>query len=91
VFSLAKNQLTHLPEYISEFEDLRVFKLDSNPINWPPPEIWGQDIVHDDDDQGQTWIRQLRSWLANNHQEVQEPEPEPESDSYQEANDSSDR
>ncbi|KAF9520540.1 hypothetical protein BS47DRAFT_1311488 [Hydnum rufescens UP504] len=84
VFSLAKNQLTHLPEYISTFEDLRVFKLDSNPITWPPPEVWGRDVIHDDDDQGQAWISQLRSWLANNHGDTPEP------DSPQDAKEGSD-
>ncbi|KAI9339673.1 hypothetical protein BDR26DRAFT_381231 [Obelidium mucronatum] len=39
VFSIAKNRITLIPEYFGDMNQLEVFKLDGNPIQWPPAEV----------------------------------------------------
>lgn len=41
VLSLSSNALTSLPPYLSKFRALKVFKVDHNPIQWPPREVLG--------------------------------------------------
>jgi Leucine-rich repeat (LRR) protein len=35
VLSITNNKLVTLPSYLTKFEDLQVFKVDNNPIEWP--------------------------------------------------------
>lgn len=39
VLSLAQNRLKALPAYMADFTELKVFKVDQNPLEWPvsPP------------------------------------------------------
>jgi len=79
VFSLAKNQLTVLPTYIAAFHNLRVFKLDSNPLVWPPPEVWGTgDVLEGDEESIRSWLTTLQSWIATHAAEMQQPSLEAE-------------
>ncbi|ORY28256.1 RAM signaling pathway protein-domain-containing protein [Naematelia encephala] len=41
VLSLTSNRLYTLPSYLVEFTHLKVFKVDLNPIEWPPREVLG--------------------------------------------------
>lgn len=35
VLSISQNRLKSLPAYMADFNDLKVFKIDYNPIEWP--------------------------------------------------------
>ncbi|KAF8321682.1 hypothetical protein DL93DRAFT_1449899 [Clavulina sp. PMI_390] len=62
VFSFAKNLITRLPVYLTEFEWLRVLKIESNPITWPPPDIWDRSNIESEAEQ-RPWLYELKAWL----------------------------
>ncbi|KAJ3063218.1 hypothetical protein HDU98_000934, partial [Podochytrium sp. JEL0797] len=39
VFSIAKNKLVCIPEYFGSMQQLDIFKIDGNPLQWPSKEI----------------------------------------------------
>ena len=79
MFSLAKNQLTMLPTYIAGFHNLRVFKLDSNPIVWPPSEVWSTSgVLEGNEESLRSWLTSLQSWIATHAGELQHPSSEAE-------------
>ena len=39
VLSIAKNRVKRLPVYFSQMHQLKVLKLDHNPLEWPPKDI----------------------------------------------------
>lgn len=39
VFSIAKNRVKRLPTYLVQMSHLKVFKVDHNPLEWPPKDI----------------------------------------------------
>lgn len=69
---MARNLITRLPVYLTEFERLRVLKLEGNPITWPPPDVWNREKLDAEDD-AQLWLNELKAWLLV-HSENEIPE-----------------
>lgn len=61
---MSKNHIEVLPPYISEFHKLRVFKIENNPIEWPPSWVLERHGAADDDDG--SWIQNVKEWMINN-------------------------
>lgn len=77
VLSLSDNHIVTLPTYLIAFERLKVFKVDLNPIQWPPREVLG--LLAESDPKGRhdpsnkdrpkrdedlrPWIQNMKRWL----------------------------
>lgn len=69
---MARNLITRLPVYFTDFEWLRVLKLEGNPITWPPPDVWNREKLDAEDD-AQHWLNELKAWLlVNSEDEIHE-------------------
>jgi hypothetical protein len=55
---MSKNRLTTLPSYIADMKDLKILKVDHNPLVFPPKEIW--DISEPDKD---VWLDGVKRFL----------------------------
>ncbi|CED84483.1 FOG: Leucine rich repeat [Phaffia rhodozyma] len=68
VLSLSQNKIRALPKYISTFTELKVFKIDHNPIEWPPPEILERKTITEEgrgDANEKAWVENIRNFLRN--------------------------
>jgi hypothetical protein len=55
---MSKNKISALPPYIGNMNDLKILKLDHNPITFPPRDVW------DTDDAGRdAWLENLKRFL----------------------------
>lgn len=63
VFCLARNKITRLPTYLSQFRKLDVLQIDRNPITWPPTSAMEQLGEFQDLHKGKEWIIKLQNWL----------------------------
>ena len=63
VFSLSKNKITVLPACIAQFQNLRIFKVDQNPFEYPPMSV--MDPKGDLRDQRfmESWIESVKQWV----------------------------
>lgn len=51
--------------YLTDFTSLHVLKLDSNPITWPPPDVWNWERL-DSEAHAKVWLNELKTWLLAN-------------------------
>jgi hypothetical protein len=51
-----------------EFHKLRIFKIDQNPVDWPPKHITEPDGDLDDSQFMEQWIQVLQNWIQDNTQ-----------------------
>jgi hypothetical protein len=73
VLSLTSNKIYALPSYLTTFNNLKVFKVDQNPIEWPPKEVLGSLIDNDlaraerangkKEEDLRPWIENMKSWM----------------------------
>ena len=71
---MSKNKITELPTYIGDMNDLKILKLDHNPIRFPPKEVW------DTEDKGRDgWLPGLQMFLRQAHAERNQSAQETES------------
>ena len=62
MLKISKNQLRHLPLYISEMKDLQYLILDNNPIKFPPKSVWS--MPKEEDHQVMLpWLENLKEYL----------------------------
>jgi hypothetical protein len=67
VFSLSKNRITKLPAYFVEFKNLKMLKVDNNPVEWPPASVVKDKIpLTDKTEDMAKFITQLKQWYAAN-------------------------
>ncbi|KAI8907868.1 hypothetical protein EDD86DRAFT_208348 [Gorgonomyces haynaldii] len=62
VLSVSRNRITHLPKYIAHMQQLKVFKLEHNPFQWPPEDR----LECTDEAQHPQWLEQLKQWILAN-------------------------
>ena len=55
---MSKNRINALPTYIGDMNDLKVLKLDQNPIAFPPKDVW--DSEESDRD---SWLEGVKKFL----------------------------
>lgn len=63
VFSLSKNKITVLPTYISQFQSLRILKVDQNPFEYPPMSVMDPKDDLRDQKLMESWIESVKQWL----------------------------
>ena len=63
VFSLSKNKITLLPAYIAQFQNLRIFKVDQNPFEYPPMSVMDPKGDLKDQKFMESWIESVKQWL----------------------------
>jgi Leucine-rich repeat (LRR) protein len=66
VFCISKNKLTRLPSYLSNFRNLNIFKIDHNPLEWPPKVIMEPFGGVEDPQVMRGWIRTIQKWIDDN-------------------------
>jgi hypothetical protein len=66
ILSVSKNKLTRLPTYLSSFHKLSVFKVDHNPLEWPPPEALDLSSDISEPQAMAHRLRDLKKWLEEN-------------------------
>jgi hypothetical protein len=55
---MSKNKINILPTYIGDMNDLKILKLDHNPITFPPKDIWDSDEKDKD-----VWLDGVKKFL----------------------------
>lgn len=63
VFSLSKNKIVVLPAYIAQFQNLRIFKVDQNPFEYPPMSVMDPNGDLKDQTFMESWIESVKQWL----------------------------
>ena len=63
VFSLSRNKIAVLPAYIAEFQNLRIFKVDQNPFEYPPMSVMDPNGDLKDQKFMESWIESVKQWL----------------------------
>lgn len=53
---------------MADFHKLRIFKVDQNPVDWPPKLIMEPDGDLDDSQFMEDWIQVLQHWILHNSQ-----------------------
>ncbi|KAI8998149.1 hypothetical protein BC832DRAFT_245324 [Gaertneriomyces semiglobifer] len=61
VLSIARNRITALPTWFGDTE-LKVLKLEHNPLIWPPKDVLKCDAGTDPTE----WVAKVRQWVADN-------------------------
>jgi Leucine-rich repeat (LRR) protein len=56
---MSKNKISRLPTYIADMKNLKVLKLDHNPITFPPKEIWEAE----EKDRDAAWMDSVKDFL----------------------------
>jgi Leucine-rich repeat (LRR) protein len=59
---MSKNKITTLPAYIGDMHDLKILKLDHNPLSFPPAAVLDLDGEETDRD---AWLDNLKRFLRN--------------------------
>lgn len=65
VLSMSKNKINALPTYIADMNDLKILKLDHNPITFPPKAVWE---VEDSD--GEMWLDGVKRFLRQHFEKL---------------------
>lgn len=65
ILSVSRNRISRLPTYLSTFHRLTILKLDHNPIQWPPEQVWNSTQDLDEPQTMHSWLSGLKSWLGN--------------------------
>ena len=60
---MSKNKITVLPAYIAQFQSLRIFKVDQNPFEYPPPSVMNPKGDIRDQKLMESWIDSVKQWL----------------------------
>ncbi|ORX52879.1 hypothetical protein BCR36DRAFT_349474 [Piromyces finnis] len=60
-FSISKNRLQEIPSYFSKIKELKILKLEFNPIEYPPPHIINCPPEMPQD----KWLNRLKEFLKN--------------------------
>ena len=68
VFSIAHNRIHRLPPYFADFRELRLFKADHNPLEWPPKDVMSLPAQSDEHEAMKRWIRGVQHWIESNNQ-----------------------
>ncbi|KZT68161.1 hypothetical protein DAEQUDRAFT_728197 [Daedalea quercina L-15889] len=66
VFSLLRNKIQKLPPSFSRFQELTLFKVDGNPLEWPPKAVMGPSQNLDDPQAMKAWIKGIQKWIEDN-------------------------
>jgi hypothetical protein len=74
---MSKNKINILPTYIADMKDLRILKVDNNPISFPPKEVWDVSEEADRD----AWLESVKQFLRQ-HAERSNSTQESESGSW---------
>lgn len=82
VLCIARNRVTRLPEYLTDFSNLDVLKVDHNPIEWPPKPIIETDGSPSDSQAMKDWILGLQRWLRENSQARLDIKPKHSAESF---------
>lgn len=56
---MSKNKINSLPTYIADMSDLKILKVDHNPIAFPPKDVWETNEDTDRD----TWLEGVKHFL----------------------------
>jgi hypothetical protein len=64
VLSISKNRIETLPSYIGHMNELRILKIDHNPVVFPPPEVTAHEGGEDSMDE---WLVNLKGYLRSYH------------------------
>lgn len=71
---MSKNKIAELPTYIGDMNDLKILKLDNNPIRFPPKEVWNTDEKDRD-----LWLRNVKGFLRQHAERAQQQVQDTES------------
>lgn len=63
VFSLSRNKIAVLPAYITQFQSLRILKVDQNPFEYPPMSVMDPKGDLKDQKFMESWIESVKQWL----------------------------
>lgn len=61
-----RNKIQRLPAYVSRFRRLTLFKIDQNPIQWPPKSVLQYSGGPNDSQAMSEWISRVQQWLEDN-------------------------
>ena len=67
--SVGHNRVTELPAYIADMDELQLLKVDHNPIQYPPKEVWNRKPDEDPEKEKQAvkvWLANLKEYLRQN-------------------------
>ena len=61
-----RNKIHRLPIYIAEFSQLLIFKIDQNPLEWPPRKVMDVGGNLEDPAIMKDWIHSVQQWIKAN-------------------------
>lgn len=67
VLSMSKNRIGVLPSYIGDMNELKILKLDHNPILFPP-----KDVLENEEADKDAWLENVKRFLK---QHAEKPSP----------------
>ncbi|KAH9934701.1 RAM signaling pathway protein-domain-containing protein [Fomitopsis serialis] len=63
VFSILRNRIQKLPPSFVRFQELTLFKVDGNPLEWPPKAVMDSSENLDDPQVMKDWIKRVQKWI----------------------------
>ena len=66
VFSILRNKIQKLPPSFARFQELTIFKVDGNPLEWPPKAIMDTTENLDDPQVMKEWLKRVQKWIEDN-------------------------
>lgn len=65
VFSVLRNKIQKLPPSFVQFQELTLFKVDGNPLEWPPKAVMDTTEDLDDPRAMKDWIKRVQKWIED--------------------------
>ena len=66
MFSILRNKIQRLPPSFDQFQELTLFKVDGNPLEWPPKSVLDTSDNLDDPQAMKEWIVRVQKWIGGN-------------------------
>ena len=72
VFAVTHNRIHRIPRYFVQFRNLQLFKIEQNPLDWPPKDVMNPPSHPDDHETMKGWIHSIQNWMETNIQRAGE-------------------
>ena len=69
---MANNKIHRIPPYFVQFQELRLFKIEQNPLEWPPRDVVGLPPQSDNQESSKAWIQGIQKWMQTHTQHTGE-------------------